>query len=64
MDWRPATMIGGPPGWLGAESIRYSLGLILLVHLVAAAFLLRAGATLRKDLREKAKRGDGTRRPS
>lgn len=62
-----------PPliGWLndqgtashGADSIRYSLGLILLVHLVAAAFLLRAGATLRKDLREKARRNDGTRRP-
>ena len=62
-----------PPlvGWLndqgaatrGADSIRYSLGLILLVHLVAAVLLLRAGATLRKDMSEKAKRGEENRRP-
>lgn len=60
-----------PPliGWLndqgaasrGADSIRDSLALILVVHLVAAALLLRAGATLRRDLRAKAMRGEGTR---
>ena len=62
-----------PPliGWLndqgaasrGADSIRDSLGLILLVHLVAAVFLLRAGATLRRDLSKIAGCDDEARRP-
>ena len=38
---------------LGAEAIRYSLSVMLLVHFAAAAHLLRAGRTLREDLNAK-----------
>jgi hypothetical protein len=38
---------------LGAEAIRYSLSVMLLVHFAAAIHLLLAGRTLREDLNAK-----------